>query len=296
MWRLIAGAVMAGAALGQTPKFEVVSVKPCPVAPASGGRLDASPGRLRVECMTVRGMISYAFLQFADGKAWPVNPQTGSRTMPITQAQLMQEIRGAPAWVNKERFTVDAKPAAAESQEMIEGPMLASLLRDRFHLRLHKETREVPVFDLTVDKSGAKLTPMKDGSCIVWVKGNTPPMKRQPGQGPPIMCGGLVTSEKGGIDAHGVEMPGLCRRLALALDRDIIDKTGLKGAFDFHLELTQQEILIPMGGAGGGNNEVARDPGGTIAPALRKVGLRLEPSKAKMDFLVIDSVARPTAN
>ena len=187
--------------------------------------------------MTVRGMISYAFLQFADGKAWPVNPQTGNRTMPITQAQLRQEFKGAPAWINKERFTIDAKPAASESQEMIEGPMLAAVLRDRFHLKLHKETREVSVFDLTVDKSGAKLPPMKDGSCIVWVVGKTPPMKRQPGQGPPLMCGGMSVSGKGGVDAHGVTLGDPCRRLALTLDRDIIDKTGIQGTFDLHLRI-----------------------------------------------------------
>jgi uncharacterized protein (TIGR03435 family) len=68
----------------------------------------------------------------------------------------------------------------------------------------------------------------------------------------------------------------------------------MNGAFDFHLQLTQEDILImPPRGTDDG---VAKDPGGTIASALRKVGLKLEPSKAKMDFLVIDSVAHPTAN
>jgi uncharacterized protein (TIGR03435 family) len=104
-----------------------------------------------------------------------------------------------------------------------------------------------------------------------------------------------MAAPKGGIDARGVQMSELCQRLGATLDRDTIDKTGLKGAFNFHLELTYEQFpIVPH--RTGGADEAASDPGGTIPSALRKVGLRMEPSKAKLDFLVIDSVGHPTEN
>lgn len=109
--RLIAALVWA-ASLGWTqtsvsgPKFEVASIKPCKAGIAEGrgnGAEATSPGRLRLGCMTVRGLVHVAYVLFADGH---VNPPWGG-SVPVS---------GGPAWIDTDRYQLDAKAADAQSQ------------------------------------------------------------------------------------------------------------------------------------------------------------------------------------
>jgi uncharacterized protein (TIGR03435 family) len=71
---------------------------------------------------------------------------------------------GGPDWINDDRFEIQAKAGADASRaQMI--AMLQNLLEDRFGMKVHRENRETPVYDLVVDKGGSKLAPTKVSEC-----------------------------------------------------------------------------------------------------------------------------------
>jgi len=85
------------------------------------------------------------------------------------------------------------------------------------------------------------------------------------------------------------------------MDRDIIDKTGIAGRFDIHLDLSMEDLMPGRRATNSGTSDpagaaIAGDPSGTIFTAVRKLGLRLESSKGQREFIVIDHVERPTDN
>jgi uncharacterized protein (TIGR03435 family) len=116
------------------------------------------------------------------------------------------------------------------------GPMLQALLEDRFKLKLHRQTRQVPVFALTAAKSGAKLKPFQEGTCIP-VDYAQDPAPQAPGQ--PPFCQNRIGSK--GVNLRAVHMPGytvttFSEILGVMLGRPVIDRTGIKGRFDFDVE------------------------------------------------------------
>ena len=178
--------------------------------------------------------------------------------------------------MEKERYTINAKPASAQSFVMMHGPMMQALLEDRFKLKIHRETREVPVYLLTIAKGGAKLHAAK--------KENQAP------------------SPEGTFDMYGATMGDLCTQLALRLDRDVIDRTGIAGIFDIHLEASRGDLAL-RAVAGGPAGDPSTPPLGTdptgpsiFAALQQQLGLRLESAKGPVDVLVIDRIERPAAN
>ena len=117
----------------------------------------------------------------------------------------------------------------------------------------------------------------------------------------PRVCGG-VDGRSGGLDTYGQTMAGLCFLLSGRLDREVIDKTGIAGMFDFHLEAPRAFLFpgLPADGTPGGQN----DPGGAdpadsfsaMQTAVQRLGLRLERTKGPDQFLVIDHVEKPSEN
>jgi uncharacterized protein (TIGR03435 family) len=99
-------------------------------------------------------------------------------------------------------------------------------------------------------------------------------------------------------------MPYLCFMLSMSMDGDVIDKTGLAGTYDVHLDMTLAELGFGLRGRhpptapADATNSLATvpDPGGTLIDAIRKLGLTLRPAKHRVDTIVIDHVERPTAN
>ncbi len=269
-------------------KFEVASiklVKECR-APASegpgreqkgtkkGSIRAVSPGRVHL-CADLQEILRSAYVQYPEDRAHPP-----------------RAIEGGPAWLESDQYDINAKAEEAADQATVLGPMLRALLAERFQLKVHRETREIPVYDLTVAKGGLKL---RSGNCTV-IDWTTHPQLPAPGEKP--FCG---TSEIQGKptyaqwDLRGAEIAQFTGALGgLVLDRPVIDKTGLVGMFDFHLEfgydtpgLKMRHPPLPEG-----------DPGGapSLFAAVQKLGLKLEPAKGSGDYLVIDSVARPPGN
>jgi uncharacterized protein (TIGR03435 family) len=256
-----------------TPRFEVASIKPCKdVAPPNGragGMSSFSPGRMNVVCQVVKGLIQQAYDQNATGKG-----RVG-RLIPI---------KGGPAWIDTERYSIEAKAESPESQAMMMGPMLQKLLEDRFKLVIHSETTEGPVYLLTLSKGKPKLQAFKEGACTLRDLSEFPP----PPPGPDTCR--VYAGRKGpnvSWVAEGLTLDEFCKIALSGMDRPVIDKTELAGRFNFPLE------YLP------GEAAPSDDPsaGPSIFTALQEqFGLKLEPAKAPGEIHVIDHVERPSEN
>ena len=284
------------------PKFEVASIKPCAaqqpfIAPSTGagrgaaksagrgGGSSSSPGRLVLHCVTVRNLIQQAYDFYENGRRLPALPPN-FRTAPIT---------GGPTWIDSARYEINAKAEGAPRMETMNGPMLQALLEDRFTLKLHREIREVPVYALTVAKSGLKLEAVREGSCV--------PLDMDKVQAPlaageprPNFCGAGGIGRKGGngvVQTRANSIENFARMLGSVLDRPVIDRSGVAGLYNFRLEFAPDEATprFQMGRAD--------YPGGgaSIFTAIQEqLGLRLEAAKGPGEFLVIDRVEKPSEN
>jgi uncharacterized protein (TIGR03435 family) len=263
------------------PKFEVASIKVCKGEgrgqqkgsdPDRGGGQNASAGRLSIKCDTLSDLIQHAYITFANGRSHP--PE-------------FQPIEGGPAWIHSDRYAIEAKAATPESQGMMNGPMLQALLEERFRLKLRRDTRQVPVYTLSVVKGGPKLQRAKDGDCAPF--DFAPPL--EPGQKP---CGIPMTSTKGPNLTTEIEgsVADLSKLLGATLDRPVIDKTGITGAFDFRLEFAIDESTPGVRPTPSDNT-----PAPSIFTAIQEqLGLKLESAKGPGEFLVVDHVERPSEN
>ncbi len=265
------------------PKFEVASVKRCQNAqPPSGG--DPTPGRLHLACVTTANLIRLAYLVFPTGQA----------NAPVSPSAFQMPISAGPSWLDSDRYSIDAKAEHPVNTEMMKGPMMQALLEDRFNLKLHRGAKETPVFELTVGPGGPKLEPAKERGCLAYDRNNPPPTPG-PGEPSPVICGVMRKSAGDGFDVPGVTMADLCRRLSAYVDRDIIDKTGITGAFEVHLDLLPADIGY-AGAAPDPSSLFTGGDGGAIAAAVKKLGLQMRNAKRPVEFLVIDHVERPSEN
>ena len=173
------------------PKFEAVSIKPCSPTSNNIGALVVSPGRFTINCRTVLNLIRQSYITFANGSVLNIPAQA-------------PPIEKGPVWINTDLHTIDAKAEGTPNQGTMFGPMMRTLLEDRFQLKLHSETREVPVYDLTVAKSGAKLQPAQEGACRP-LDVDHPPPPPVPGQPRTMFCG-IAAITANGFDARGVTM------------------------------------------------------------------------------------------
>jgi uncharacterized protein (TIGR03435 family) len=96
------------------------------------------------------GLIQRAYVRFAGGHPhWPG----------------IVPIQGGPDWIRSELYNINAKAEGNPNEQMMQGPMLQALLEDGFKLKIHRETREVPVYVLTAAQGGSLLKPFTEGSC-----------------------------------------------------------------------------------------------------------------------------------
>lgn len=230
---------------------------------------------LRLTCVPLGSLIAQTYRRNPNTNA-PMYPNG----FPIGAGPAVQ---GGPSWIN-DRYTILAKPETPEGRATMVGPMMQALLEDRFKLKVHRASREIPGYDLVVAKGGPKLPPPRD--CPT---GTPPPLRVDPGQTPP--CGYQTFTDKG-MDAYGWRMANLIQTLGAHLNRPVIDKTGISGAFDFHLDLP----LPPPPGAPGIDDPNTPDLLGNVMDAVQKLGLKLDPTKGTTEFVVIDHIERPTDN
>jgi uncharacterized protein (TIGR03435 family) len=139
------------------------------------------------------------------------------------------------------------------------------LLQHRFNLSAHLETRELPVYTLVVAKSGVKLQ-----------------------QAPPDEAASamMMLKDKGEIDSISMPLHSLPPLLTHELDRPVIDKTGLAGNYDFTLRFAPAMSTAPD----------SQDAASIFTAIQDQLGLKLEPTKAPLDVLIIDKLGKPTEN
>jgi uncharacterized protein (TIGR03435 family) len=232
--------------------------------------------------------MQWAYVRYANGEPSPRD------VAPVPD----QLIEGGPSWVRSKTFMIDAKPESPQTMEMMRGPMLQALLEDRFNLKIHRGTRQVPVYALVVAKGGPKLDAAKKDSCTAppdFSKGLPPPLR--PDQPPP--CGAFSPDGKGGTRTFGQTMAGLSAEFSALLDRRVDNRTGIEGTFDIHLDVGFDGLFTRFDhrpAAGDNPEQPGTDPFEALGSAVRKLGLRLETTSGSEMFIVIDHVERPSEN
>jgi uncharacterized protein (TIGR03435 family) len=212
----------------------------------------------------------------------------------------MLEITGAPEWVKSDTYQVTAKAAGDASFALMAGPMMQGLLEDRFALKVHRESKDVAVYFLTVANTGAKLEPTKAGSCLP-LDVDHPPAAPGPGQPRPTFCGNGSVTNKGSdvtISQHGMSMQLLAGGLSNFAGRAIVDKTDLAGLYEIHLEFAPDGVSPGPSVRDGADSALpVESPAPSLFTALQEqLGLKLEPGRGKTELLVIDHVERPSDN
>jgi uncharacterized protein (TIGR03435 family) len=157
--------------------------------------------------------------------------------------------------------------------------LLQQLLRDRFQLAVHRQSKKLAVYELTVAKGGLK---MKEATCV-----GAP--------GPANPCGGTSTAGRGKLIGRAVLMAVLAKDLSGMLGRPVLDRTKLKGEFDLDLSWTPDETSRRNGGDPDAVAPVSDGP--SVFTAMQEqLGLTLKAAKASVDVLVVDRAELPTEN
>lgn len=173
------------------------------------------------------------------------------------------QLIGAPAWMSSERWDVEGKsddPTGWDAKR----DMLASLLRDRFQLQVHRETRQLPIYRIEIAKGGPKLA------------------AAQP-ETPDHRWGTSV--ERGSLEMRGTDMQNLVVFLMSEVNRPFVDATNLKGVYD--LKLQWQDDLTP---------EASSERPSIMSAVELQLGLKLVATKGPVEVIVIDHVERAEAN
>jgi uncharacterized protein (TIGR03435 family) len=242
--------------------FEVVSVKPnVSVDPPSAPRV--SPGRFSWSNATLRQLIQVAY--------------------EVRPFQLI----GLPDWADTARFDVTATASFPASPQQM-NVMLQRVLADRFDLSVHRDKRELSVYALVLARRDGKLGPGIHSAAVDCEAIATKPLDSGAAQSDYAGCAPELGLTR--MKTPGFHMLGLTRALMRILDRPVVDKTNLTGAFDVELSWTPDPTMLPNGAPSPG---VA--PGGpSIFTAVEEqLGLRLVSDRAAVDVLVIDRLNRP---
>jgi uncharacterized protein (TIGR03435 family) len=208
-----------------------------------------------------------------------------------------------PDWLLSDRYDISAKlPEGGTRAQVPE--MLRAMLEDRFQLKVHRDTKEFPVFGLMVAKGGLKMKEEEaaDASAPVEVAvtGDNSSTTVSLGGGASITLGETK------LECAKVTMPQLADQLARFVDRPIVDMTELKGRYTFSLSFDRQDFIamkirtalsagIEM--PAGALRLIEQSSDGALMTALQAAGLKLESRKAPLEVVVVDKVMKvPTEN
>lgn len=305
-WPMVAVVLLLPAARGQEqppattrPQFEVASIKMnpgCENAHRRYGSISPSPDRLEMPCENLKSLIRTAYGTFRDG---------------VTINRQPLYVEGGPSWAQSAFYSLSAKSEGPTRKEMLAGPMLQTLLEERFRLKIHREIREVPVYAMSVGKGGLKVQPLAEGACTPLDLQHPPPPAKL-GDPPRNICGSMKMSviATGGFDmeVHGSTMPQFAQQISPLVTRPVIDKTGVQGKFNLHLAFALNPNMAGEGSPGGrapdagntanpSNPPPPPEPGPDLFVAVQEqIGLKLSSDKGPIVFLIIDHVEKPTAN
>lgn len=263
------------------PRYEVASIKHAPSI-HTRRRLMLTPDGTRIQGVELQMVLRHAFGVEDD------------------------RIIGAPQWTRSDCYDIEAKVAPEDAPKMSKltmeerNAMLIPVLVDRFNLKYHHETRELPMYALVVAKGGPRMVEKKDLAPIphVVTDGQNSGRSLQDSAYLP----GRMMMDFGRIEGQGTPIGMIVDPLAKYLGRSVIDKTGLTGRYDFTLQWTPDNAPPMTGGPDGPGNmphlDTASDaPQISLFAAIQEqLGLKLESEKGKVDVIVIDHIEPPTAN
>ena len=239
------------------PKFETVTIKPCePYAALPRG----GAATVSPNGVTLHCVVVSELIRqaYVEFANGRLNNDVLAR---------IPTIEGGPRWINSDGYQIDAKAEGAPGGDMLRGPAMQALLEERFKLKIRHESRDVPVYALAVAEGGPKLEPSKEGCRSLELNALQ-------------FCLGAPNGGEPGFRLKGVTMAELCKFLSLRSDRPAIDKTGITGRFDIPLPGHPDEVQT-------------FEP---LRSAVQKLGLDLQQAKGPGEFLVIDSVERPSGD
>jgi len=212
---------------------------------------------------------------------------------------------GLPDWVNTELYAIAAKapddpPPAAIAMSV----MLANLLKDRFSLATHRETRQLPVYDLVFARTDKRLGPgLKPASpeCQAALAARLEAVQRGAAVAPPLEPKGCTSARinAGMVGFNGVPMSLIAQHLTQSVGRPVIDKTGLTGYYDYTMKWTPQPgsgmPFTPASGVTPGAPPPAADPDGPnlFTAVQEQLGLKLESARGPVEVVVIDRLEKP---
>ena len=208
------------------------------------------------------------------------------------------QIVGGPNWIASDRFDIVAKApdGMTTGPEQIR-PMLRALLADRFKLVTHHETREMAIYSLVLARADGKLGPKLSAAKVdcearfsAARRGGPPPECPAPGQ--PIECGFMMGG--GNMNVGGMPMLELARALSPMVGRIVIDKTGLKGRYDFQLAFAPEGRGFGPGPAGAEPPPADPNTPSLFTALQEQLGLKLESERGPVDVVIIDRVELPT--
>ncbi len=257
--------------------FEVAAIRPAGECANRSWGTANTPGAMRLTCMTVEQLIQLAYGAFGDPQGWALKEV---------------KISGGPGWVRSERYEIQAKAEGVPTKAETFGPMLRSLLEDRFALKVHREARPGTHLAMTVAKGGSKLQPAAEGSCVP-MKVHSPPRVTPGEDESPQLCGPRKMQRDGylvNFEGAGMTMDEVAHFLAGFAGRPLVNRTGLNGRFDVKLEFVPEQVAM-----------LRRDPNIPTGPSIfqafeDQLGLKLEAGNGAVEVLVIDRVERPSAN
>jgi uncharacterized protein (TIGR03435 family) len=192
-------------------------------------------------------------------------------------------LKGEPAWVDTDAYNFLAKvaPEDVAAWQKMDVPakrlMVRATLADVLNLKVHTDIQSRPVYNLVVAKGGPKLTPSK-------------PDPNAPTGIDSIATGSVYWPTYDEAIYTSTPMSGLASALAARLDRDVIDKTGLTGTYDFHVK------PLPLAHYDPRTSDVESTDFAGIINGVESLGLKLEPGKADTTVIVIDHIERPAEN
>jgi uncharacterized protein (TIGR03435 family) len=247
-------------ASGPLPDWDVAIVKPHPAEDQNMSWQMTADG-LSLVNLTLEQMICSAW----DLKSYQVSGLSGP--LKSSNYDLTAKVVGDEVAAYK-------KLSVAQRRQMLQ-----KLLTDRFQLKVHMETKTLPVYDLVVSKTGSKLKP---------TTAIDPPSEEEMKANPDKYKKGYMMMGPGQFEATGVPVKSLASQLSNALSKPVNDATGLTGLYDITLHYREED-------APGGTADDPEKPD-IFSAVQEQLGLKLTPSKAPVETLVVDAAQKPAAN
>jgi uncharacterized protein (TIGR03435 family) len=254
----IVAALLVPNAFAQRLEFEVASVKPDTV----NGPSDLRGPRRSGDSVVMHNTQLYSMIFYAYGLSGTYE-MVGFTPLP-------------DGW---NWYDVEARAAASATDDQIR-LMFQSLLADRFKLKVHREKRDLPQFELKIANGKPKLKPSTDGPMTLTIEGK--PLTARPGT-----CGTSLWQEGSRTICHAADLATIASQFSRLVGAPVADKTGLTGTYDVNYVFIPDDRLL----------QADAPPGPSLMEAIQQeLGLKLEKGKGTVEVLVIDHLEKPSEN